>query len=123
MMEFREFESDSSAPYAQFCLRFAEALSRGEYATASTMLTQPLRTAYSSEALSTSYREMVGLESAEPSILRVITTMTEWPDKLPGDIGWAYVAIAGHMYSEAVSCVITDDEGDYRIRSIEWGRP
>jgi hypothetical protein len=66
---------------------------------------------------------MCGAESAAPTILEVVTTLTEWPERQDGDVGWAYVAIAGHMYSEAVTCIVVGSPGKYQIRSIEWGRP
>jgi hypothetical protein len=50
----------------------------------------------------------------------IITTLTEWPDRQPGDAGWAYAAITGLGFSEAVAEVVTR-EG--LIRQLEWGRP
>jgi hypothetical protein len=49
--------------------------------------------------------------------------MSEWPGKIPGDVGWAYAAIGGDMVSEAVTVVVTDEHGRHVIRSLEWGRP
>jgi len=122
-MEFHEFECDREAPHAQFGLRFAQALSRGDFAAASKMLTPALQVAYSPEALSDRYVEMIGAESGPPNLVEIMTTMTDWPDKLADDVGWVYVAIAGHMYSEAVTCIVVSSPSDFRIRSIEWGRP
>ena len=123
MTEFRPFDNGANAPYAQLGLRFAQALSSGDYKSASAMLTPTLRAAYPPEILSQRYRDMVGEDASQPDLIEVITTMTEWPDKLIGDIGWVYVAIAGHMYSEAVTCIVVGNEGLQHIRSIEWGRP
>ena len=49
--------------------------------------------------------------------------MTEWPDKQPLDVGWAYAAIAGEDGSEAVTVIVSSENGAHVIRSIEWGRP
>ncbi len=57
-------------------------------------------------------------ERAEHS--EVITTLTGWPDRQPDDLGWAYAAISGATFSEAVAGVVTK-EG--LIRQLEWGRP
>lgn len=122
-MEFQEFECNREAPHAQFGLRFAQAISSGDFAAASKMLTPALQTAYSSKVLSERYVEMIGAESGSPDLVEIVTTMTEWPGKLRGDVGWVYVAIAGHMYSEAVTCIVVGGPNDFRIRSIEWGRP
>jgi hypothetical protein len=49
--------------------------------------------------------------------------MTSWPDKQPADLGWAYVSIGGDVYSEAVTVVVTSEEGTPRVRAVEFGRP
>lgn len=50
-------------------------------------------------------------------------TMTSWPAKQPSDVGWAYVSIGGEVYSEAVIVVVTSENGEVRIREVEFGRP
>jgi hypothetical protein len=49
--------------------------------------------------------------------------MTSWPSKQPSDIGWAYVSIGGDVYSEAVTVVVTSEQGEAKIREVEFGRP
>ena len=49
--------------------------------------------------------------------------MTNWPDKRPGDVGWAYVSIVGDDFVEAVAVIIVEVGGELLIREIEWGRP
>jgi hypothetical protein len=49
--------------------------------------------------------------------------MHDWPEKNDGDIGWAYVALEGSDYAEAVSVIACKEYGKYKIRDIEWGRP
>jgi hypothetical protein len=55
--------------------------------------------------------------------IEVIETLEAWPARLPGDVGWVYVAINGDGESEAVSGVVTQVEGVPLIRDLEWGRP
>ena len=50
-------------------------------------------------------------------------TMEDWPGKQTGDVGWAYVPICGENFVEAVTVIVTNEEGLLRIRSVEWGRP
>ena len=50
-------------------------------------------------------------------------TMETWPDKQPADAGWAYVTIGGDVYSEAVTVVVTREDGALRVRDAEFGRP
>ena len=49
--------------------------------------------------------------------------MTSWPAKQPSDVGWAYVGIGGELYSEAVIVVVTSENGEAKIREVEFGRP
>jgi hypothetical protein len=43
--------------------------------------------------------------------------------KEPSDVGWAYVSVGGDVYSEAVTVVVTLEEGELRGRTVEFGRP
>jgi hypothetical protein len=47
----------------------------------------------------------------------------DWPGKLPGDLGYAYVGIEGEDFVEAVTVTVANVEGKHLIRDIEWGRP
>jgi hypothetical protein len=49
--------------------------------------------------------------------------MESWPGHESGDLGWAYVSIGGDVYSEAVTVVVALEDGESRIRSVEFGRP
>ena len=49
--------------------------------------------------------------------------MREWPTRQDPDIGWAYVAICGEGFNEAVSVIVSEEGGQAVIRNIEWGRP
>jgi hypothetical protein len=49
--------------------------------------------------------------------------METWPDKQPADVGWVYVGIGGDVYSEAVTVIVTREDGRLKIRAVEWGRP
>jgi hypothetical protein len=55
--------------------------------------------------------------------IEVGETMDDWPDRKPSDVGWAYVSVGGHAYSEAVTVVMTTEDGDLRVRTVEFGRP
>jgi hypothetical protein len=46
-----------------------------------------------------------------------------WPGRESSDAGWAYVSVGGDVYSEAVTLVVTMEDGDLRIRTVEFGRP
>jgi hypothetical protein len=36
---------------------------------------------------------------------------------------WAYVAMSGSSFSEAVTVIVAEYDGVLLVRDIEWGRP
>lgn len=109
--------------HGKVALAFAEALRGGRYADAHTMLSSKLKQSVSAADLERSYRDMTSYGTGPANQSHVITTMTYWPDKQPEDIGWAYVAIIGSDFNEAVTVVVATESDRSVIRSIEWGRP
>lgn len=47
----------------------------------------------------------------------------DWAAKQAGDVGWAYVAIEGEGFVEAVTVTVSERAGRLFVRNIEWGRP
>ena len=41
----------------------------------------------------------------------------------PKDIGMVYVSLIGDGVCEAVTVTLAEENGDTRIRYLEWGRP
>lgn len=112
--------------FAAAALAFAEALVRGDAAAASAWLCPRLAARVSAADLARAYARMLADDDGPmgaPERVFVVNTLTEWPAKQAGDLGWAYVAIEGDAYSEAVAVVVAHVGGAPRIREIEWGRP
>ena len=112
-------------PHAQIAERFARALVAGEFDAAHQFLDRDQKERVSASDLKANFESMVDYGPAYGPItdVEVMETMEEWPAMRKGDIGWAYVAISGSHYSEAVTVIIVEEDGSLRIRSIEWGRP
>ncbi len=110
----------ADTPYGRFALGFAEALVSGEFSVARSMLSRELSESVSASDLQTAYQEMIEYGDGPPDEIEVMNVLSEWPEKLPTDLGWAYVAIGGPGYAEAVAVVVTR-EG--KVRKIEWRRP
>ena len=49
--------------------------------------------------------------------------MADWATRQNGDIGWVYISISGEDFLEAVTVIVSDEQGCPKIRQIEWGRP
>lgn len=104
---------------------FAQAVVSGEFAAAHALLSDGLRQQMRPQDLESSYYAMIEYGGGPPDLIEVIQVddMHEWPSRQEQDIGWAYIAICGDGYSEAVSVVVAEEGGREVIRMVEWGRP
>jgi hypothetical protein len=116
---------------ADIALTFARALVAKEYERANEMLAAALKSSFPPEVLKKELEGMIhysGDEDEWPTAVQVvtgadITDMDKWLRKKPEDFGWAYVAICGIGYCEAVTVMIAEEGERLAIREIEWGRP
>jgi hypothetical protein len=104
----------------KFALIFAHALVAGKYKVAYEMMAASLREKISLTQLQETYEQMIEYGDAPPDFVDVITILSTEQEE---DLGWAYVAISGNGYGEAVSVVVTQEAERVVIREIEWGRP
>jgi hypothetical protein len=113
-------------PYAEVAVAFASALVDGDFVRAHQLLTPEVQRELTQEALRENlYAMFRGYSESEPTTIHFDENfqMENWPDKRPGDVGWAYVGILGDDFVEAVTVIVADVEGKLLIRDIEWGRP
>ena len=115
--------SGIQAEYRKIALEFATALTKGNFDEAHSMLSPDCRTEWSPEALRRGYEEMLDYASTPATNVELVTTLEDWPAKQANDIGWAYVAVSGADFGEAVSVVVATGTKAPQIRDIEWGRP
>ena len=104
-------------------MAFAERLVAGEYEAAHSMLASTLHKELSAAQLKGEYEKMIGYGDGPPDFVSVVNVLEEWSTRQEGDVGWAYVAISGGDYSEAVAVVVSQEAERFVIREIEWGRP
>jgi len=121
--EERKMSSGSAFDYRQIALEFAKSLAAREYPKAYEMTDQEYRKRTSIEQLRTAFEAIVPTDWGPMGAIEVGQTMTSWPGKQPADLGWAYVSIGGNVYSEAVTVVVTSENGKAMIRQVEFGRP
>jgi hypothetical protein len=107
----------------KIALKFANALVSGDYETAHKMLSAALREKLSLSKLQETYEAMIEYGNSPPDFIDVMNILDNWSSKQNEDIGWAYVAISGDGYGEAVSVVVSQEDEKNLIRDIEWGRP
>jgi hypothetical protein len=115
--------TDKSAPFAVLAVSFADALVAGDFVKAHSMLGSALGAANHPDHLRQTFKAMIDYGDGPVTDVQLMETLEQWPSRQPQDSGWAYVAIGGDGYSEAVTVVVTQEDGTSVIRDIEWGRP
>jgi hypothetical protein len=109
--------------YKELATQFGSSLTKKDFALAHSMLCQLLQEKLSPESLKQEFESMISYGEGLLENVDVMEAFEDWPAKQQNDIGWAYVAITGQNFSEAVSLIISNENGQARVREIEWGRP
>ena len=115
--------SGGTSDYLQVALEFAKLLAAREYPKAYAMTSQGYRQTNTVDQLRTGFEAIVPTDWGAIGPIEAGQTMTSWPGRQPSDLGWAYVSIGGDVYSEAVIVVVTSEDGEGKIREVEFGRP
>lgn len=107
----------------KLALRFAENLANRNYNRAYRQLSEEVREDMSVEGMIHRFEQVVppGWESFRP--VEIARTLNDWTDRRAGDILWFEMRIPGPDYDEAVTFVVTFENEELRIRSLEFGRP
>jgi hypothetical protein len=113
----------NTSNYRQVALEFVKALAAREYPKAYAMTSQGYQQKNTVEQLRTGFEAIVPTDWGDMGPIEVGHTMTSWPGKQSADLDWAYVSIGGAVYSEAVTVVVTLENGAAKVREIEFGRP
>lgn len=113
----------SMSDYRHVALQFAKLLAQRDYAAAYTMTSRDYRRRMTVEQLRKAFEQIVPPDWGPIEPIEVGETMTRWPGKQAADIGWAYVSLGGNVYSEAIIVIVTVENGESKIREVEFGRP
>ena len=113
----------SDRVYKGVALSFAEALARRDYPAAYGMTSKQYRAVTTMEAMQVSFEAIVPTDWNSVGPIEIGTTMESWPGRESDDLGWVYVSIGGDVYSEAVTVVVALEDGEPRVRTVEFGRP
>ena len=110
--------NDASVAFA-----FARALAARDYATAYAMGSSDYQRRLTLEQMRASFEAIVPPDWGAAGSVDVGHTMEDWPGKQASDVGWAYVSIGGDVYSEAITVIVTEENGALKVRDVEFGRP
>jgi len=122
-MEEPKMPSDSIPDYRQVAQEFTQLLAARKYAKAHAMMSQKYGRRMTVEKLRTVFEAIVPTDWGPIGPIEVGEIMTNWPGKEGSDLGWVYVSIGGTVYSEAITVVVTYENGEAKIREVEFGRP
>jgi len=107
----------------EVALAFTKALAARDYDAAYALTSRAYRNGTSPKALADAFEMIVPIDWGTVGPIEVGETLEDWPGREPSDAGWAYVSVGGDVYSEAVTVVVTREEGELRVRAAEFGRP
>ncbi len=108
----------SETEHGKFALLFATAMVNDDFEKAKSMISCD-----DDLSLKEEFNEMIKYGGGPVTHVEVINEMIEWPTKKEIDIGWAYVALQGEFFSEAVAVVVSKINSALKITEVEWGRP
>ncbi|GAA5520639.1 hypothetical protein LQ318_02810 [Aliifodinibius salicampi] len=109
--------------HGKLAFQFASAITNGNFSEAYRLLSEEQQNELNPERLEKAFEKMIEYGKGPVHHIELMKEMTEWPSKEAKDVGWAYVAMVGDGFSEAVSVVVSEENKKYKIREIEWGRP
>jgi len=105
--------------------QFVKALLAADYALAHSYLSPQAQADCSPADLAEHYSTMIEYGSGPAQLDGHVhyEDMADWATRQNGDIGWVYISISGEDFLEAVTVIVCDEQGQPKIRQIEWGRP
>ena len=98
-------------------------IAKADYKAAHGLLTKEAQQVYSPEDFKKSVEQMINYWSGPIEEVLSDLILEDLPAKQDKDIGMVYVSLIGDGVCEAVTVTLADENGDIRIRYLEWGRP
>jgi hypothetical protein len=105
--------------------RFGTWIANTNYPAARELLTAGAQAVYTLESIAAAVASMTATTAGPIQRAQLVEEgiMEEWPEKQPGDVAIVYVALMGEGFAEAVLVTVVQQDGELRIRELEWGRP
>ncbi len=113
------------ATYSEVAQRFGDLTAKADYVSAHALLTRRAQATHSPGDFRQAVESMT--EYAPGPIQEVLVMsdfiLEDWPAKQQGDVAIVYVSLTGDDFCEAVTVTLAQEDGNFRIRDLEWGRP
>src|SRR6266404_6252409 len=110
------------SPNVQLAQRFGDLIAREDYESAHELLTKQAQGLHTAQEMRS---RSEGMRRYAPGPFRNFLVMEEfmledWPAKQDGDVASIYISLEGDNFCEAVSVIVAQEDGDLRIRDLEW---
>ena len=115
--------TENNSSYNETAIQFAKLLARRNYSGAYEMTTKEYRQRNSLEQMQEHFETIIPLDWGVINPIEIGETMNDWYGKKNADSGRVYVSLGGDVYSEAVTVIIAEEEGAFKVREVEFGRP
>ena len=112
---------DQETPYGQVALKFSTDLLNRQFEEAHSLLGTPICSDWTPSLLQKTYEEMIEYFEIPPNEVSVDVVDESLATK--ADSAWVYVSIIGEGNAEAVTIIVSNEQGRYLIQELEWGRP
>ena len=111
--------------YIQFAKQFGDLIAKEDYVAARVLLTREAQVEWPAEEIKRRSESMRRYAPGPFTDMRVMEDfiLEDWPAKQDGDVASIYIALSGDNFCEAVSIKVTQQDGELRVRDLEWGRP
>jgi hypothetical protein len=114
---------ETAGDYTHVALAFTKALAARDYDAAYALTSRAYRDGTSLKAMTDAFEAIVPPDWQSVGPIEAGVTMDDWPGREASDAGWVYVSVGGDVYSEAVTVIVTREDGDLSVRAVEFGRP
>ena len=108
-----------------FAKQFGSLIAKEDYVAARALLTNEAQADWPAQEIQRRSERMrryapgpfTDMQVMEEFILR------DWPAMSEGDVASIYIALTGDGFCEAVTIIVAEQDGELRVRDLEWGRP
>src|SRR2546423_7831715 len=111
--------------HVQLAQEFGGLIAKEDYAAAHALLTKEAKAVWPPHEMKRRSERMRSYHSGPFTSFQVMEEfiLQDWPAMEDGDVASIYVSLEGDSFCEAVTVIVTEQEGALRIRDLEWGRP
>jgi len=111
--------------HVQFAKQFGSLIVKEDYLAARALLTREAQIDWPAQEIQRRSERMRRYAPGPFTDMQVTEEfiLQDWPAKREHDVASIYIALTGDGFSEAATIIVAQQDGELRIRDLEWGRP